>query len=189
MKNTFFRKLPSRRPQIKSTGSHFYPIKIYFRIVVIMPEPENEAIRHEFNRWAETGRGEGMEEEHLPIVPPVLDQMNLAPGRKCPRRGQWHGVARADDRRASARRPGDWLGHFRRNGAPGRSRNYVAVENTMFVVGSVVEIPWDANFFTRAISVESAYYWPDPGARLAAKFTRAPREGGIRVGSDQFLSR
>jgi SAM-dependent methyltransferase len=44
-----------------------------------MPEPSsNEALREEFNRWAEAGRGEGMEEDHLPIVLPVLDQMKLA---------------------------------------------------------------------------------------------------------------
>src|ERR1700680_2888430 len=44
-----------------------------------MPEPaHNEALREEFNRWAEAGRGEGMEEDHLPIVLPVLDQMKLA---------------------------------------------------------------------------------------------------------------
>ena len=45
-----------------------------------MPDPaNNEALREEFNRWAEAGRGEGMEEDHLPIALPVLDQMKLAP--------------------------------------------------------------------------------------------------------------
>ena len=28
----------------------------------------NETLRDEFNRWAESGRGEGMEGEHLPIT-------------------------------------------------------------------------------------------------------------------------
>src|SRR2546428_11031573 len=32
----------------------------------------------------------------------------------------------------------------------------------MFVLGPVEEIPWDSSFFTKAISVESAYYWPQP---------------------------
>jgi SAM-dependent methyltransferase len=35
-------------------------------------------------------------------------------------------------------------------------------ENLVFVVGAIEEIPWQANFFTRVISVESSYYWPDP---------------------------
>jgi len=40
---------------------------------------DNEALRDEFNRWAEQGRGEGMEEDHLPITLPVLDLMQLSP--------------------------------------------------------------------------------------------------------------
>ena len=34
--------------------------------------------------------------------------------------------------------------------------------NLVFVVGEVDEIPWERNFFSKAISVESSYYWPDP---------------------------
>ena len=47
----------------------------------------------------------------------------------------------------------------------------------MFVVGSADKIPRDANFFTHAISVESAYYWPDP-ARGLREIHRVLREGG-----------
>ena len=36
-------------------------------------------LREEFNRWAEAGRGEGMEQDHLPITLPVLEKMRLAP--------------------------------------------------------------------------------------------------------------
>src|SRR5213592_1892444 len=36
-------------------------------------------LRDEFNRWAEAGRGEGMEQDHLPITLPVLERMRLAP--------------------------------------------------------------------------------------------------------------
>jgi SAM-dependent methyltransferase len=57
-------------------------------------------------------------------------------------------------------------------------RNYVSLENAMFVIGSVDEIPWDANFFTHAISVESAYYWPDPAKGLK-EIHRVLREGGM----------
>ena len=44
--------------------------------------PETNAsdfLRDEFNRWAEAGRGEGMEQEHLPIVLPMLARMQMAP--------------------------------------------------------------------------------------------------------------
>jgi len=36
----------------------------------------------------------------------------------------------------------------------------------MFVTGEVQEIPWEPNFFSHAISVESSYYWPDPAAGI-----------------------
>ena len=48
-----------------------------------MAEPkQSEALREEFNRWAEAGRGEGMERDHLPITLPVLEKMGLEPPRK-----------------------------------------------------------------------------------------------------------
>jgi len=40
----------------------------------------NDQLRDEFNRWAEAGRGEGMEEDHLPITLPVLDLIALGIG-------------------------------------------------------------------------------------------------------------
>ena len=42
-------------------------------------------------------------------------------------------------------------------------RASVEHDNLMFVVGEVAEIPWQPNFFSHVISVESSYYWPDPG--------------------------
>src|SRR5208282_2595103 len=49
--------------------------------------------------------------------------------------------------------------------------------NLVFVVGEVNQIPWEANFFDKAISVESSYYWPDPAKGLREIF-RVLREGG-----------
>ena len=44
-----------------------------------MPSDSRDSLREEFNRWAEAGRGEGMEQDHLPITLPVLEKMQLAP--------------------------------------------------------------------------------------------------------------
>src|SRR5258707_4786246 len=45
-----------------------------------MPSPDSgSSLGEEFNRWAEAGRGEGMEQDHLPIALPVLEKMRLAP--------------------------------------------------------------------------------------------------------------
>jgi len=39
--------------------------------------PQDERLRLEFNRWAEAGKGEGMEQDHLPITIPALARMNV----------------------------------------------------------------------------------------------------------------
>ena len=139
------------------------------------PHP-NDALREEFNRWAEAGRGEGMEEDHLPIVLPVLDQMHLTREENVLDVGSGAGwlvrliAERVPDGRVVGMDISDEMVRHAR-------RNYVDVDNAMFVVGSVDEIPWDANFFTHAISIESAYYWPDP-ARGLREIHRVLREGG-----------
>src|ERR1700676_4592962 len=137
---------------------------------------DNEALREEINRWGEGGRGDGMEEDHLPIVLPVLDQMNLARDENVLDVGSGAGwlvrflAERVPDGRVIGMDISDEVGRRAR-------AKYVAVENAMFVVGSADEIPWDANFFTHAISVESAYYWPDP-ARGLQEIYRVLSEGG-----------
>jgi len=45
-------------------------------------------------------------------------------------------------------------------------RASVDFDNLMFVAGEVAQIPWQPNFFSHVISVESSYYWPDPAAGI-----------------------
>jgi SAM-dependent methyltransferase len=137
---------------------------------------DNENVREEFNRWAAAGRGEALEEEHLPIVLPVLDQMDLAPDENVLDLGCGTGwlVRLLSERVPEGRVVGiDISDEMIRRAR----KNYVALENAMFVIGGADEIPWDANFFTHAISVESAYYWPDP-ARGLHEIHRVLRDGG-----------
>jgi len=56
-------------------------------------------------------------------------------------------------------------------------RKSVELANLVFVVGGVDEIPWEAFFFQKAISVESSYYWPDPAKGVRELF-RVLHEGG-----------
>jgi SAM-dependent methyltransferase len=131
-----------------------------------MTKPETgQTLREEFNRWAEAGRGEGMEQDHLPITLPVLEKMRLAPGDnvldvgcgagwlsrrlgKLVPQGRVVGMDVSDEMIRHARRAS------------------VEFENLMFVTGEAQEIPWEPNFFSHAISVESSYYWPDPAAGI-----------------------
>jgi SAM-dependent methyltransferase len=136
----------------------------------------NDLLREEFNRWAEAGRGEEMEDHHLPITLPVLDRMQI----------------RAEDNILDVGCGSGWLVRLLAERVPdGRvvgldvsdemirraRQNLADVENVLFVVAGADEIPWDANFFTQAISVESAYYWPDPPRSLKEIF-RVLAEGG-----------
>ena len=124
---------------------------------------DSNSLREEFNRWAEAGRGDGMERDHLPITLPVLDKMELSPTDNVLDMGCGSG----------------WLARLLAEQTPeGRvvgldvsdemirvaRRNSTQHDNILYVVGEAAEIPWEPNFFQHTISVESAYYWPDPAA-------------------------
>jgi arsenite methyltransferase len=128
-----------------------------------MTDSQSQSLREEFNRWAEAGRGDGMEQDHLPITLPVLQKMALDASdnvldvgcgsgwlsrriSKLVPQGRVVGMDISDEMIRVAR------------------RNSLDCHNILFVTGEVAEIPWEANFFNHAISVESAYYWPDPAA-------------------------
>src|SRR5258708_7378447 len=137
---------------------------------------QNETLREEFNRWAEAGRGEGMEQDHLPITLPVLEKMQLAPTDNVLDLGC--GAGWLSRRLAKLVHEGRVVGmdisdemirHARRAS--------VDFDNLMFVAGEVAQIPWQPHFFSHVISVESSYYWPDPAAGLRDIF-RVLREGG-----------
>jgi SAM-dependent methyltransferase len=136
----------------------------------------SESLREEFNRWAEAGRGEGMESDHWPITKPVLELMQIGPGDNLLDMGCGSGwLARALAQRAPEGRvvgmdiSDEMIRHARQ-----ASINYV---NIVFAVGGVDDIPWEPNFFDKAISVESAYYWPDP-AKGIRELHRVLHEGG-----------
>jgi arsenite methyltransferase len=137
---------------------------------------ENQELREEFNRWAESGRGEGMAEDHLPITLPVLDRMTLAPYDSVLDVGCGAGwllrllAERVTEGRVVGMDVSDEMVRHAR-------RNCVDLPQVMAIPGSVDEIPWEADFFTKVISVESAYYWPDPVAGLREIF-RVLRPGG-----------
>jgi arsenite methyltransferase len=137
---------------------------------------QSQVLREEFNRWAEAGRGEGMEEDHWPITRPALEMMRIA----------------RDENVLDVGCGSGWLSRTLARGVPEgrvvgmdisdemvrRARAASAgFENLIFVVGQVDEIPWEPNFFARVISVESAYYWPD-AAKGLREIYRVLHEGG-----------
>jgi len=139
------------------------------------PTDPSISLREEFNRWAEAGRGEGMEQDHLPITLRCWRRCGLRNGQR-PGHRLRSGLAVAAAGEISARWPRGGDGYFGRNDPPraARQRDF---DNLMFVAGEVTQIPWQPNFFSHAISVESSYYWPDPAAGLKDIF-RVLQDGG-----------
>jgi SAM-dependent methyltransferase len=141
-----------------------------------MTQSPRENLREEFNRWAEAGRGQGMERDHLPIILPVLEKMHV----------------NATDNVLDVGCGSGWLARRLANLAPeGRvvgmdisdemirlaRRTSAEQTNILYVNGEVAEIPWEPSFFHHAISVESAYYWPEPAEGMREIF-RVLRPGG-----------
>ncbi len=123
--------------------------------------PTDENLREEFNRWADSGKGESMEHEHWPITKPVLGLMQIGRTDNILDVGCGAGwlsrilAQRVPQGRVVGMDISDEMIHRAREAS-------IENENLVFVVGAVEEIPWEANFFDRVISVESSYYWPDP---------------------------
>jgi len=133
-------------------------------------------VREEFNRWAEAGRGEGMEQDHLPISLPVIEKMQLATTDNILDVGC--GAGWLSRRLAKMVPEGRVVGMDISDEMIRRARRAsVDVHNLLFVQGETAQIPWQPQFFTHAISVESSYYWPEPAAGLKDIF-RVLRERG-----------
>ncbi len=118
-------------------------------------------LREEFNRWATSGRGEEMADHHLPIVLPMLALMDLQPSERLLDAGCGAGWL---CRMLAERFPqGEFLGIDSADEMVQRARRAAAhLPNVSFEVGGVDKIPAPDAHFTKVISVESAYYWPDP---------------------------
>jgi SAM-dependent methyltransferase len=130
--------------------------------------PHN-SLREEFNRLAEAGRGEGMEQDHLPITLPVLEKMQLAPGDRVLDLGC--GTGWLSRRLAKLVPQGRVVGmDISDEMIRHAERASAEIENLEFVTGEVGQIPWQPDYFSRAVSIESSYYWPDPAAGLCELF-------------------
>jgi arsenite methyltransferase len=141
--------------------------------------PEQQ-LRDEFNRWAESGRGAEMEKHHLDITEKTIRLMELRAGERVLDLSCGTGWAT----RLLARLVGEGPAGFGQvvgldisdemiRQARAASRDF---DNVMFVMGSAQQIPWEENFFDKALSVEAFYYYPDQERTLAELFrVLAPR--------------
>src|SRR6201982_3413674 len=140
----------------------------------------DENLQQEFNRWAEAGEGEKMENHHLDITEKTLRMMGLRAGERVLDLGCGSGWAT----RLLARLVGEGPEGFGQvvgldvsdemiRQARQASKDF---ENILYVWGSAQQIPWEENFFDKVLSVESFYYYADQDRALTELFrVLAPR--------------
>lgn len=138
------------------------------------PLTPDERLKEEFNRWAQAGEGEKMQQHHLDITEKTMRLMNLRPGERVLDLGCGSGWAT----RLLARLVADGPDGFGQvvgldvsdemiRQARTESRDF---ENVLYVWGSAQQIPWEENFFDKVLSVESFYYYSDQDRALAELF-------------------
>jgi ubiquinone/menaquinone biosynthesis C-methylase UbiE len=144
----------------------------------------DEQMRREFNQWAEAGKGEGMEQEHINITQQTLAMMGLKPGQKVLDLGCGAGWASRllAQLVGGGERPGQVVGLDVSDEMIRRARaNSTGFDNVMFVVGSAQQIPWEENFFDKVLSVESFYYYGDQDRALDELFRVLAPKGELYI--------
>ncbi|MGA2902633.1 MAG: methyltransferase domain-containing protein [Candidatus Korobacteraceae bacterium] len=144
----------------------------------------DEQMRREFNRWAEAGRGEEMEQHHISITQQTLALMGLKPGERVLDLGCGAGWASRllAQLVAGGERTGQVVGLDVSDEMIRRARaNSTEYANLLFVVGSALQIPWEENFFDKVLSVESLYYYGDQDRALAELFRVMEPKGELFI--------
>lgn len=133
-------------------------------------------LAEEFDRWAEAGRGEEMAREHRPLLQAALSRMNLTPGDRYLDLGCGIGWA---SRLLARTVPGSEvvgvdLSHRMIELARAHPEN---LPTTTFRVADAHHLPFPDGSFSRLVSVESLYYYPDLQAALS-EAARVVEPGG-----------
>jgi ubiquinone/menaquinone biosynthesis C-methylase UbiE len=125
----------------------------------------NEESRQEFNQWAAEGRGEQLESHHSGFVEDTIPLMNIQPRDRILDVGCGEGWA---CRLLAPLAPeGAVVGIDVSDEMIRRARaKSVAYENLLFAWADTEQIPWQQDFFTHVLCVESFYYFPDPEKAL-----------------------
>jgi len=139
-----------------------------------MPDNADKQLQEEFNRWAQAGEGEKMQQHHLDITEKTIRLMDLRAGERVLDLGCGSGWAT----RLLARMVSDGPEGFGQvvgldvsdemvRQARAQSKDF---DNILYVWGSAEQIPWEENFFDKVLSVESFYYYADQDRALKELF-------------------
>src|SRR3954447_18303404 len=139
-----------------------------------MSQNAEEKLQTEFNEWAEAGRGDEMEQHHMPIFEPTLPLMEVKPTDRVLDIGCGSGWAT----RLVAKRfhPKKIIGIDISDEMVRRATEQSKeIANIEFLHGAAEKIPLPDSSIDKVFSIESFYYWPDQMAGLKeAKRVLAP---------------
>jgi len=137
---------------------------------------KEDLVRREFNRWADEGRGRGMEQGHREITRLTIELMAVRPEDHILDLGcgsGWASRILSDLAPKGITVGADLSDHMVREAAG----EYPNAKNTFFVVADAAGIPCRDAFFDSLLSVESIYYYPDLD-RTFGEVCRVLRPGG-----------
>lgn len=139
-----------------------------------MPTPTEQAAAAEFDAWAEAGRGESMAEGHRDVTGQVLDGWTLSSDHHVLDIGCGNGWAL---RWLIERGAGQGTGVDLSPAMIARARAAVGADPRFaFHVAGGDRLPVADHSVSHLLSVESLYYYPDPGAALL-EWRRVARPG------------
>lgn len=137
----------------------------------------DEQLRVEFNEWARAGKGDSMERGHRPVGEQAIARMNVSAEANVLDVGCGSGWAA----RLLAQNAGHVIGIDVSDEMIQVAREQsIEFANVEYQVASAENLPFPANTFTHAFSMESLYYYADIGKAMR-EIARVLQPGGLFV--------
>ena len=120
-----------------------------------------DTIGKAFDAWVRAGKAAGMERRHKRLAELMFTRFDLSPDARVLDIGCGNGwTARM---LAGCLPEGAYVGidlsaEMIRSAREACTR----LDNVLFAPAAAEQIPWAEDYFTHVLSIESAYYWPDP---------------------------
>lgn len=146
-----------------------------------MSADQTRDVSRTFDDWAETGRGEGMEEGHRQTAGHLLDQLTVEPGDRFLDLGTGIGWAARDMATRGAKAVGidvapRMLARARRASGP----------RVEYALASFEALPFEDQTFDLAFSMEALYYAGDLGQALVEVARVMAPDGRIEILIDYY---